>query len=148
MTNPTGPSADSAERIAIPLAEETFHVATREVETGRIRVRTVAEERTEQLSEELLHSEVAVRRVPIDREIGHLPTVREEGDTVIVPVIEERLVKRLFLVEEVHLTRQVHRERLERPVQLRTERAIVEREDALPAPAGQAATPRPTDRKD
>lgn len=118
------------DRVAIPLVEESLSVSKREVQTGRVRVRTVPEERTEHVSERLIHTEAAVERIPIDREIDVLPNVREEGDTVIVPVVEERLVKRLFLVEEIRLTRHVVTETLDQPVQLRSQRAVIERDDA------------------
>lgn len=118
---------DNSKKVAIPLVEERLSVAKREMETGRVRVRTVDEERLVHVDEELLHSEAVVERVAMDREIESPPPVREEGDTLIVPVIEERLVKRLFLVEEVRLTRHVIHERLEQPVRLRAQRAVVER---------------------
>ena len=113
--------------VSIPVVEEELKLGRREVETGRVRVRTIPEERTEMVSETLQHSEAEVERVFINREISELPTVREEGNTVVVPVIEERLVKRLFLVEEVRLTRQVVSERIEQPVKLRSQRVVVER---------------------
>ncbi len=117
------------EQVAIPLVEEQLSVGRREVETGRVRVRTVTDEHTVLVNEELLHSEASVERVPVNQEISSPPPIREEGDTVIIPVIEERLVKRLFLVEEVRLTRQVVQERLEQPVRLRSQRAVIEREE-------------------
>lgn len=117
------------ETAVIPLIEEELHVGRREVERGRVRVRTVADVRTEHVSEQLMHSEAEVERVPINREISELPPIREEGDTLIVPVIEERLVKRLFLVEEVRLSRRVITETLEQPVQLRSQRVVVERDE-------------------
>lgn len=120
--------SENLDKVAIPLVEEQLRVGKREVETGRARVRTVTDERLVNVNEELFHSEATVERVPIDREIDAPPPIREEGDTVIVPVIEERLVKRLFLVEEVRLTRHVVHERLEQPVRLRSQRAIVERD--------------------
>jgi hypothetical protein len=100
------------------------------VETGRVRVRTVTDERVETASARLLHSDVEVDRVPINREIAELPTIREEGDLLIVPVVEERLVKRLFLVEEVHVRRHVTAEEFAHPVRLRSQRVVVERQES------------------
>ena len=67
-----------------------------------------------------------VRRVPIGRIIDKPAEQRQEGDTLIVPMMEEVLVleKRLILREELHITRRreqrsdvkpVRREELERP---------------------------------
>lgn len=118
---------EDLDKVAIPLVEERLSVDKREVETGRVRVRTVEDERVVQVDEILAHSEADIERVPVGRDIEAPPPIRQEGDTVVVPVIEERLVKRLFLVEEVRLTRRVIHERLEQPVRLRTQRAVVER---------------------
>jgi len=117
---------DKPERLVIPVVEERLNVQRREVETGRVRVSTVPEERTEQVSELLRHSEAQIERTVVNREIEEVPPIREEGDTLIVPVIEERLVKRLFLVEEIRVTREVITERLEAPVTLRSQRVVIE----------------------
>ena len=44
-------------------------------------------------------------RVPIDREVDAVPSIRTEGDVTIIPVVEERIVVRCQLVlrEEVHV---------------------------------------------
>lgn len=115
--------------VAIPVIEEELTLQRREVETGRVRVRTVTEERVESASDRLLHSDVEVERVSIGREVDQLPTIREEGELLIVPVVEERLVKRLFLVEEVHVRRRVTAEEFEHPVKLRSQRVVVERQE-------------------
>lgn len=124
---------DKTESVAIPVVEEQLRVAYREVESDRVRVRTVTEERTETATGQLHHSDIEIDRVRVDREVHELPTIREEGDVVIVPIVEERLVKRLFLVEEVRLHRRVTTEAFEHPVTLRSQRAIVERADARDA---------------
>jgi stress response protein YsnF len=122
--------------VTIPVVKEELQVGRREVETGRVRIRTVTEERTETASDRLLHSQVEVERVPVNRAVDELPTIREEGDVMIVPVVEERLVKRLFLVEEVHIRRRVTAEQFEHPVKLRSQRVLVDRQKS----GGQAIT--------
>jgi len=122
--------SNEVEAASIPVVEEQLKVDRREVETGRVRVRTVPEERTILASERLLRTDVAVERVPVDEEVEAVPPIREDGETVIVPVVEERLVKRLFLVEEVRLTRRASTEQFEQPVQLRSQRVAVEREQS------------------
>lgn len=122
--------SDEVEAASIPVVEEELKIDRREVETGRVRVRTVPEEQTRVVSDRLLRTDVTVERVPKDEEIDAVPPVRDEGETVVVPVVEERLVKRLFLVEEVRLTRRASTEEFEQPVQLRSERVVVEREQS------------------
>ena len=115
----------------IPLVEEQVHVDKREVETGRVRVRTVTDERLARVRDELVHGRVEVDRVPLDVPVDQIPDVRTEGDTIIVPVVEEVLVveKRLILKEEVRIRRLADVEPIDQEVTLRSQHAVVERED-------------------
>ena len=116
----------------VPIIEESLEVGKRQVETGRVRVRTSVETHQELAEAELERSDVQVERVRIGRVVDSAPRVREEGDKLIIPVTEERLVitKELVLVEELHLRRQVTVEQFEQPVDLRRTRAVVEREES------------------
>jgi hypothetical protein len=80
----TEQQSESVEEV-IPLVEEHLSVSTRKVETGRVRVSTKVEERTEMVAAELQREDVTVERVPVNREIEAVPEVRWEGDTFIVP---------------------------------------------------------------
>ena len=115
----------------IPLVEERVSATKREVETGRVRIRTHVDERIEVIRQELAREEVEIERVPMDRHITEMPQVREEKGVTIVPVVEEVLVveKKLMLVEEIRLSRKRSHERYEKPVTLRAQRAEVEREE-------------------
>jgi stress response protein YsnF len=116
--------------ITVPLVQERASVRKRTVDTGRVRIRTLVDEQTEWVREELLRENVEVERVPIGREVDTLPHMRQENGVLIVPVVEETLVveRRLVLREELHV-RVTHRaERVEQPVKLRSMRAIVERD--------------------
>lgn len=115
----------------IPLAEERLIVRKEEVETGRVRVRTLVDEQETLVRETLTHAEVEVERVPIDRVVETVPPVREEDGVTIIPVVREVLVvqKQLILAEEVRLRRVTRTEEHAEPVLLRTQRATVEREE-------------------
>ena len=123
-------SSDDMERVA--LAEERLVVSKVETETGRVRLSVHVDERTERVRDVLRHSEVQVRRVPIDRFVDEEPCVREEGEVTIYPIVEEILVKRLLVREELHITRTSTLEPVERDVTLRVMRADVERTSANP----------------
>jgi stress response protein YsnF len=58
--------------------------------------------------------------------------VRTEGETTIIPVVEEVLVveKRLVLKEEIHIRRLISKDDVEVPVTVRRQRAVVERDDS------------------
>lgn len=120
----------SEEVAAIPLVEEQLTVAKRQVESGRVRVHVSVEERQEVISEQLAHDDVQVERVPRNVRLTEMPHVRLEGNTTIVPVVEEVMVveKALVLVEEIHICRRSVSEPTEIPVSLRVERVNIERE--------------------
>jgi len=125
-----GAGAPAEEVAAIPLVEERLSVTKRQVESGRVRVHVTVEEREETLTEQLLHDELQIERVPRNIRVTEVPHVRLEGNTTIVPVVEEVVVveKALVLVEEIHICRRPVAEEAQLPVKFRIERARVERE--------------------
>jgi len=125
-------SEDQTQEVRVPVVEEELEVGKRRVETSRVSVRTVPRER-QQLAEQPLESmEVEIERIAIGREIDAAPEVRNDGDTLIIPVVEERLVteKRLFLREEIHVHRRRTVTQFRQNVTLRSQEVIVERHDA------------------
>lgn len=94
---------------------------------------------TEEVDEALRDFKVEIERRPIGTHLDGLdvPPERYEGDTLVIPVVEEVLVteKRLLLVEEVRITgvRATHRK--PQRVTLRKEAVSVERlEPEAPVP--------------
>ena len=129
--HPDSPSPQGlpGETEVIPLAEEELRVDTRTVTTGTVRVRTVVDVETELAKATLDGEAVEVTRVPIDRMIDQPPAIRTENDVTIIPIMEEVLVveKRLVLKEELHVRKRRTTEDVEIPVELRKQRAVVER---------------------
>lgn len=114
----------------IPLVTEVARIQKRTVETGRVRVHTVVDERQELVRDALTREDVEVTRVAVNQAVDAAPPVRTEGDTTIVPLVEEVLVveKRLMLREEIHIRRRTTVEPVEQAVTLRSTRAVVERD--------------------
>jgi stress response protein YsnF len=115
----------------IPLTSEELRVDKRPVVTGRVRVKTLVDSFEEVVKETLKTECVQTTRVEIGKEIETVPSVRTEGDTTIIPVVEEVLIveKRLFLKEEIHIRRVLSNDEIEVPVKLRKQRAVVERKE-------------------
>jgi uncharacterized protein (TIGR02271 family) len=114
------------EQVVIPLQAEEISVGKQRIVTGRVKVATVTREH-EQLVEELLERDnVEIERTAVGREVDQAPTVREDGDTLIIPIVEEVVVvqRRLVLKEEVR----VRRKRETKPYQ---ERVVVRRQEAV-----------------
>ncbi len=124
----------------IPIVEERATIEKQVVPTGRVRITSRVEERLETLRDELIAQTVVVERVTIDREVDTPPGIRSEGDVLIIPVVEQRLVveKRWVVTEELHVRRREHVEAVEIPVELRSTHVSVERAEAAPQP-GDAA---------
>lgn len=91
----------------IPIIEETLQVEKRVVETGTVRLHKRVQDYQETLDEPLIVRTFDVERVALNRPVESTPTVRQEGETTIYPLIEEQLVlkKQLILKEEVRITK-------------------------------------------
>jgi uncharacterized protein (TIGR02271 family) len=103
-----------------------------QVETGRVRVRVVTREHDETVEVPLTKETVEVERVAINREIDAIPPPRQEGDDIVVPIVEEVVVtqRKLVLKEELRLKRVRRTEQHRETVTLHHHEAVVER---LPA---------------
>ena len=123
------------EAAVLPVIVEELDVRKRFVETGRVRVTKTVDEREEVVDEPLRREEVDVERVAVNRLVDGPVELRQEGDTLVIPLLEEVLVveKRLMLREELRVTRRAVEEHRPRRVVLRSERATVERLPAAPA---------------
>lgn len=130
---------EHGEPLVIPVIQEKLLVGVEQVDTGRgVRIHKTVTEHTHNIDEALLRDAVEVRRVPVDKivSLSDAPVARQEGDTFIVPILEEVLVveKRLRIKEEVHITRTARTERYTDTVSTRAEHVTVERFDDSPAP--------------
>ena len=115
--------------LRVPVIEETATVNKVAVQTDTVRVSTSAEEREVTIEDSVSRETFKVERVPMDHAVDVAPPPREKGSTTIISLVEERLVieKRLFVVEEIHITREQTQERVAIPVTLRSTRATIER---------------------
>jgi uncharacterized protein (TIGR02271 family) len=116
----------------IPVIEEELTAGAREVRTGAVRVSKQVEQVRKVVTAPAVHDVVEVNRVPVNRVVDSIPQMREEGDILIIPVVEEELVvqKRLVLKEEIRIRRKRISQRVSKEVTLDRERATVERLDA------------------
>ena len=90
------------------------------------------------IDELLAHETVEIDRTPIGRQIDAMPAVRDEGDTIVIPIVEEVLVieRRLLLKEEVRVRRVRSTERHQESVILRHHEAVVTHLPVEPPSAG------------
>ena len=116
----------------LPLIEERLDVAIERVEAGALRVRIVVDETVQAAEVDLVSTEVRPTVVPRGVEVDARREPYLDGEELVVPVYEERavMVSKLFLKEEVRLTRIRHEQRQTLEMPLRRERAVVERQQA------------------
>ena len=134
-------SAD-AERIVLPVMEESLSIEKRLVETGRVHVAKTVHEDERVIEASLLREHVTVEQVAVDEEVrGERPVSRYVDDTLVIPILEERLVveKRLFPKEELRVRREQITVNEPQTVKVRHEEVEVERTGAEPVTDTQAA---------
>jgi uncharacterized protein (TIGR02271 family) len=83
----------------IPLYEESLSVARRRVARGRYRIDVRVVERDQSVEQTLERQDIEVERIAVGRMVEAAPEIRQEGDVMIIPIVEEEvvLVTRLVL---------------------------------------------------
>jgi uncharacterized protein (TIGR02271 family) len=124
-------SQSTHQQTVIPVLCEELTVDKREVETGKgVRITKSVSEREEIVDEPLTKDEVVVERVAINKIVddSDIPSIHYEGETMVVPILEEVLVteKRTRIKEEVRITRQRREFRDPQRFVLRTEQVSAE----------------------
>ena len=136
------PRAETRDEAHIDLVEERLRVGKRQVESG-VRVSTEVETVEETVPLSLLQQAAEVERVRVDRVVETAPEPRLDGDTIVIPVIEERPVvtTQLVVTEEirVRLTETTHKE--ERAVPLRRERVRIDQIAPSSIPSDEGESP-------
>lgn len=111
----------------LPVVQEALSVDKRTVETGRVRVTSRVSSEDVVVREHLTSTTVRVERVPIDRLVDVVPPPRTEGARTVLSVTEEVLVRRIRVIEEIHLISEDHTDLHEETVTLRRLDVQVER---------------------
>lgn len=119
---------DDIDEMVIPVLDEQVVVHKREHVTGSVRISKQVRERDVDVDEPVYWEEVEVQRVPVGKFVEGPVEKRRNGNTLIIPVVEEVLVvsKRLKLVEEIHITTRRHRERAQKRFTVRSEDVAIE----------------------
>jgi len=129
---PPGPSGGidpAADRVVLPLLAEKIAVSKRRVATGRVRVAKTTRQYDHLVDELLAHEKVEIERIAIGEPVEEMPPVREEGNTIVIPVVEEIVVveRRLVLKEEIRVRRVATTQRHQEQVKLRKQEVVITR---------------------
>jgi len=120
------------DKLVVPVIREEVQVDKRIVDTGRgVRIHKTVAELPCHIDERLLRDEVEVSHVPVDRIVAldEAPATRYEGETLVVPILEEVLVveRRVRIKEELRITRTRREAHHAETVMLKSEQVSVER---------------------
>jgi uncharacterized protein (TIGR02271 family) len=125
----------------LQLFAEDAEVSRQTVETGRVRISKTTHTRNHLIDELLARTNVEVKTIPIGRVIEAIPPVQDDGNLMIIPIVEETLVveRRLVLKEELHIRRVHTTERYQETVKLRHQTSQITRLPARRPTAGDEA---------
>lgn len=127
--NGRGRNESTDKGIVIPVVQEQLIIDKEVVETARVHIRTRVHEEEATVNLPVAAEHYEVRHVPVDKVYQVAPPVRYEGDTLVVPVIEEIVVveKRYKVVEELHLVKHTTSTPFMQQITLQKEQVTVER---------------------
>jgi uncharacterized protein (TIGR02271 family) len=111
----------------IPVLEEHVKFGTRRIVKESIVVDKKVIEEEKQIDIPLKTEHYVIERKPMDQYLNSIPETRQEGDTIIIPVVKEVLVKRILLVEEIRLTKVVEEKQHLENITIKKEEVTIER---------------------
>jgi len=116
----------------IPLAEERLHAGKEVVEDSKVIIKKTVGQHEEVIDLPLLQETVEIERVPVERYVDGPVAPWQDGDVLVIPLVEERLVveKRLVIREELRIRRRRQETHEPRKVVLRKEDVQIERQPA------------------
>lgn len=118
----------------IPVLQEQLQVGKRSVDTGKgVRLHKAVTSREQVVDVPLMQDVLDIKHVPVERIVSgsEVPVAHYEGDTLVVPVLEEVLVvqKQLRFREEVRITRRRHEVHAPQTVIIKEEQVSIEHFD-------------------
>ena len=123
-------SKQHEESFTLPVVEETVHVDKKTIETGKVKISKTVKVDTETVNLLQVQDDVEIERIAINEFVQTPPPpLRYEGDTIIIPVMQEVTIteKRLLLIEEVRITKRKVESKESQEVVLRKEEIKVQR---------------------
>lgn len=125
----TQPPVNDAAAIIVPVIQEEVTFDKQIVETAKIRISKRVSQHEQLIDVPFFREQVSVERIPVNQVVEAAPQVRHEGDTMIIPVVEEQIFyqKRLVLVEELRVRKQIIEEHQPQQITLMKEEVEINR---------------------
>jgi uncharacterized protein (TIGR02271 family) len=124
----------STSSTVLPIVEEKVEITKKVIDKAKVRLSKVVSEHTETFNLPISEDEITVTRVPRNVIVDSAPEgVRYEGNVMIIPVLKEVAVveKRILLVEEIHVVKNINQKIETKEVVLREEKLQVERAEMI-----------------
>jgi uncharacterized protein (TIGR02271 family) len=122
--------SENHDKIVIPVIEEQIQIGTRVMETGKVNISKKVLTETYVADIPVSKEEVIVEKKTINQFIdGDAPGMRLDGDTTVISIVKEVIVKRLLLVEEIHITKRRTEQTVPISEVLRKEEVTITRQD-------------------
>lgn len=121
--------------VRIPLKREEISIDKTWVEAGRVRVMTRPVTEDAHVETELRQQSVRIERTTVEQYVDEMPQPRQEGDTWVIPIVEEVLVieRRLLLREEVRVSRDERLTTFQETIPLQHDELVIDRTPLDPA---------------
>jgi uncharacterized protein (TIGR02271 family) len=125
----TGRGHEDHRETVVPIIAEQAEIHTRQREGDAVRIQRKDASHEETLRIPITHEEVDVQRIPVGARVDGPVEPWRDGDTLIIPVMEQVPVVRMqwMVREEIRVTRHTKRKEHQERVRLERQEAVVER---------------------
>jgi uncharacterized protein (TIGR02271 family) len=125
IDKPEYPNTD----VNVTILQEELDVQKQTKVTGVVRLNKTVRTVEAAVDEDLISTSISVEHVPINKYVDDVVSTRQEGDTTIIPIMEEVLIvtKQLVLKEEIRITKHRQQSHYHETVPLRAEEAHIQR---------------------
>jgi stress response protein YsnF len=127
-TPEAGDLKNQTDRI-IPVVEEEVVTGKKIVKKGTVTIEKKINEEDSQVEMPVTSEVVNIEHIPQNQIIDTWPNIRHEGETIIIPVVKEVIVKKLMLVEEIRITKEIRTDMVRNNVILKKEEVIISRKE-------------------
>lgn len=126
------PLRDERGKVLYLFAEDAS-IGKEPVTTGQVHVSVVTRAEQTVVKECVLTETAEIERVPMGIAVDRVPEVRSEGDTLIVPVVEEvlRIERQLILKEEIRIRKMRSSHAHQEVVTVRKQHASITRQPTI-----------------
>jgi uncharacterized protein (TIGR02271 family) len=128
MTSPDK-KGNKTNTVIFPVIEEELEIKKKVVDSGRLLITKKVEDKEFNIEIPTTEEEFEVRRIPVNKIVnGKTPQMRKEGDTMIIPVLKEVIVKKTMVTEEILITKRKTTTTSKEKIALRKEKITLKHE--------------------